>query len=40
MREFEAKIMSLIDMPGKGSLVHNETLSALGYRRIHVKTML
>lgn len=37
MREFEAKIMSLKDMPGKGSLVHNETLSVLGYRKIHVK---
>lgn len=37
MREFEAKIMGLKDMPGKGSLVQNETLSALGYRKIHVK---
>lgn len=37
MREFEAKIMGLKDMPGKGSLVQNETFSALGYRKIHVK---
>ena len=37
MREFETKIMSLKEMPGNGSLVYSETLSALGYRKIHVK---
>ena len=37
MREFEAKIMGLKEMPGKGSLVQNETLSALRYRKIHVR---
>jgi len=37
MREFETKIMNLKELPGKGSLVQNETLSTLGYRKIHVK---